>query len=81
MRQYLYGVTPEQYRAMFDAQGGRCAICRNDAWPGKYNRPHVDHDHATGRFRGLLCGPCNTGLGQFGEDPDRLATAIRYLTT
>lgn len=80
MRQYLYGVTPEQYQALLDAQDDRCAVCRSDAWPGKDNRPHVDHDHATGAVRGLLCGRCNTGLGQFQDDPALLRAAVDYLT-
>lgn len=79
MREYLYGVTPEQYEAALAAQGGRCAICRSDQWPGKGNRPHTDHDHADGRFRGILCGNCNHGLGMFGDDPARLRVAAEYL--
>lgn len=81
MREYLYGITPEQFTTLLEAQGNRCAICGSAEWPGKDNCPHVDHDHATGKVRGLLCGPCNIGLGQFGDDPERLAAAIRYLTT
>ena len=79
LRQYLYGVTPEQYNAMFAAQDGRCAICRSDQWVGKNNTPHVDHCHETGRVRGLLCGPCNNGLGNFRDQPDLLETAAAYL--
>jgi hypothetical protein len=40
---------------------------------------YVDHDHATGAIRGLLCARCNTALGQFGESPELLGRAIRYL--
>jgi hypothetical protein len=79
MRQYLYGVTPGQYQAMLTKQGDRCAICRADDWPGKGRRPHTDHDHLTGRFRGILCGRCNNGLGMFGEDAARLRAAADYL--
>jgi hypothetical protein len=58
---------------MFDEQGGLCAICRE----GK--AAHVDHDHATGVVRGLLCFNCNGGLGNFKDQPERLHAAIGYL--
>ncbi len=60
-------------------QEGRCKICRTpeSAAPGR--RLHLDHDHATGVIRGLLCGNCNVGLGQFKDSPKLLAAAIRYL--
>lgn len=75
-RRKLYGLTQDQYDDMIDAQDNRCAICRKET-AGK--ALHVDHDHETGRVRGLLCGPCNMGLGHFGDDVDRMADAIRYL--
>lgn len=79
-RQRAYGITREQYDELLAAQGNRCAICGSDEWPGKNRAPHVDHDHGTGKVRGLLCGKCNTGLGQFDDDPTRLAAAIEYLS-
>jgi hypothetical protein len=68
-----YGITGEQAAEMLDAQDGLCAICRE--------RPadHVDHDHLTGRVRGLLCFNCNGGLGQFRDDPELLRAALDYL--
>jgi hypothetical protein len=51
-----YGITPEQYQKMLDRQGGICAICGR---PPKTLRLSVDHDHRTGRVRGLLCYQCN----------------------
>lgn len=82
-RLYNYGVTPERWDAQMDAQDGRCAICRSDEWPapGRNNKghPHLDHDHLTGVFRGILCGNCNLGMGHFGHDPARLRAAADYL--
>lgn len=79
-RRYLYGLTEEAFTAMLAAQGGVCAICRTDTWErGKGNQPHVDHDPATGKIRGILCGGCNNGLGNFDHDPARLCAAADYL--
>lgn len=79
MRQYLYGITGEEYEAMLAAQNGCCAICESSEWSGKDRAPHVDHDHVTGKVRALLCGNCNNGLGNFGDDPARLRAAAEYL--
>jgi predicted nucleic acid-binding Zn ribbon protein len=76
-RQYLYGITIEEFEARLASQGNRCAICRTEEWSGK--GPHVDHDHATGHVRGVLCHKCNLGLGKFNDDPELLRAAIRYL--
>jgi hypothetical protein len=66
MVEKTYGITAEQYWALYDAQGGRCAICR---WAsGKTKRLAVDHDHDTGRVNGLLCGRCNQNRGFYGND-------------
>lgn len=81
MRSYNYNLTEEQYVGMLAAQGDACAICKDPEWPGgrKSGSPHVDHDHTTGEVRGLLCGRCNTGIGQLGDDPARLRAAADYL--
>ncbi len=67
---------------MLAAQGGVCAICHQPErveWRGKIRALNVDHDHSTGRVRGLLCNVCNHVLGAFGDDPERFRTAISYL--
>ena len=79
MRQYLYGVTPEQFEQMLEQQGGTCAICATDQWDSKGRGPSVDHDHATGKVRGLLCASCNNGLGRFRDDTALLRAAVKYL--
>lgn len=65
------------YASLFDAQGGRCFICR--AEPPIGTPLHLDHDHATQQVRGLLCNACNTGLGCFKDNAQLLARAIEYL--
>ncbi len=77
-RQYLYGITPDEYQAMLAKQDDRCAICRADV-PGGKGGWHVDHCHETKRVRGLLCHCCNIMLGQAQDDPERLEAAARYL--
>lgn len=71
-----YGMTEQQYFAIVAAQGGGCAICGRRA--GKKHLV-VDHDHKTGKVRGILCSPCNVGLGNFQEMESRLDSAINYL--
>lgn len=71
-----YGLTPDQVNEM--AAAG-CSICGTTDWPGRHKRPHVDHDHATGRVRGILCSECNTALGKFRDRPDLLEKAAAYL--
>lgn len=57
----------------------RCDCC-SDSLDGRKNKT-IDHDHKTGKFRGILCARCNLGIGHFYDDPSRLAEAILYLTT
>jgi len=72
-----YGIDEATYEALLRSQGGVCAICRQ---PESQPQPLcVDHDHATGRVRGLLCSACNAGLGHYGDDPNRLRAAATYL--
>jgi hypothetical protein len=73
-----HGITIEQYVAMETAQGGVCAICREPG-RGSDRRLHVDHCHATGRVRGLLCFSCNVALGAMSDRTDWLEAASAYL--
>lgn len=81
-----YKMTEEEYQALYEAQGGRCALCQ---WAtGKTRRLSVDHDHACcpGKtscgecVRGLLCRPCNTLLGRARDAIEFFQRAIEYLT-
>jgi len=73
-----YGITIDEYDALLEAQDGCCAVC-GTLYPGKQGRFCVDHDHTTGKIRGLLCATCNLGLGHFQDDVERLQLAIDYL--
>ena len=72
-----YGVTPDQFNALFEEQRGGCAICSvllaND------KTTCVDHCHTTGKVRGLLCSNCNFALGHFKDSITLIQSAIRYL--
>ena len=72
-----YGITAEDYSYMLEQQQGGCAICFQSNPSGR--RLAVDHNHDTGEVRGLLCGRCNVGLGNFGDNVDNLEAAIDYL--
>lgn len=82
MLKFKFGITPEEYDSMLAAQDGRCAICMSEKSPtprGTYNTFAVDHDHETGRVRGLLCASCNLGLGKFSDSLYLVVRAASYL--
>ena len=68
-----YGLTLEEFDELLASQGGGCAIC------GRPDADNVDHDHDTGRVRGILCFKCNVAVGQMDDDGDRLIAAAAYL--
>lgn len=68
-----YGLTPEQYNELVAAQEGKCAVCATAE-----HLLHIDHDHTTGKVRGLLCGNCNRALGILKEDPERITALAAY---
>jgi len=72
-----YGIGIAEFDAMLAGQGGVCAICKKSDWP--INGPHVDHDHATGRIRGILCHKCNAALGYLGDNHLIAQAAANYL--
>ena len=72
-----YGLTREEYDGLKARQGNLCAICNGPSPDGR--RLHIDHDHQTGKVRGLLCVKCNVGLGAFKDQPTLLENAIVYL--
>ena len=76
-----YGLTPERVDEIRAEQNNKCAICATEfSYERKARGPHIDHDHATGNLRALLCGNCNSGIGMFKDDPDLLYAASEYLS-
>ena len=71
-----YGITPLEYYRFFAQQNGVCGACGDP--PGE-KRLAVDHCHATGDIRGLLCAHCNVALGYLKHDPARTLMATQYL--
>ncbi len=81
-----YDMTMDEFWEMYELQDGRCLICGSETHAfvtpvpkGFFRRTAIDHDSLTGEVRGLLCSYCNTAIGLFGHDVDRLASAITYL--
>lgn len=72
-----FGITPEQYEAMFVDQRGGCAICGRA--PRSGSSLHIDHDHDTGAVRALLCFSCNAAIGHLRDDADRVRRVLSYL--
>jgi len=71
-----YGITMDDYKELFDAQNGLCAICNKPPVNGR--NLDVDHDHETNEVRGLLCTSCNRVCGYL-DNKDWLDTALKYL--
>lgn len=78
-----FGITLDDYEQMLKQQSGVCAICAQTesrkTESGRDRWLAVDHNHATGKVRALLCGACNTSIGAMKEDPARLRKAAEYL--
>lgn len=68
-----YGLSVESVEFIFACNSGMCELCN------KREATCIDHDHETGRVRGVLCQACNTGLGKLGDTVESLEKAIRYL--
>ena len=71
-----YGITVEDYDAMYKSQSGLCAGCSK---PNDGSRFHIDHCHSTGKVRGLLCANCNIALGLVNDNIRTLISLASYL--
>lgn len=75
---WRYGISLDDYLSLLKKQNNSCAICGTSACESG-NKFSVDHNHLTGQVRGLLCNPCNNGLGRFRDNPEIIKTAYQYL--
>jgi len=73
----LYGLSKDEFENIFHQQGKACAICGKKDCNSK--ELHVDHDHASGAVRGILCSNCNTALGLIKDNPKIAQTMVDYL--
>ena len=79
-RRRHYAISEHDFNQLFSEQDERCSICCVQFdYSIRHLSPCVDHDHATGAVRGLLCGNCNTGLGMLGDSEENLMRAALYL--
>ena len=74
----LYGITLEDYNLLLKNQNYGCAICDKKV-ESKLKNLHIDHDHRTGKVRGLLCIQCNVTLGMLQDDPILVKKVLQYL--
>tara|TARA_R100000808_G_scaffold19246_1_gene41849 strand:- start:8 stop:517 length:510 start_codon:yes stop_codon:yes gene_type:complete len=75
-----FGITLDDYNRMLKSQNNRCAICNSTATGNRSQKYlSIDHCHATGKVRGLLCHGCNSGIGHLKDDIELLKKAITYL--
>ena len=72
----LYGISNSDYEFILSSQGGVCAIC---GLPNNGRNFAIDHDHETGKIRGLLCVGCNAGIGSLKDDVNLVRRALEYL--
>lgn len=74
-----YGLSKIEYELKKKEQDGKCAICESENGSARWPNLSIDHDHSTGKVRGLLCHTCNSALGMFRENKEVLLKAIKYL--
>ena len=86
-RKTRFGINHDQYTQMVKDQNNKCEICGNEEhvmcngrnFESRLKDLSLDHDHTSGKVRGLLCHHCNVALGSFQDNPERLMSAIKYL--
>src|ERR1039458_3742106 len=75
----FYGIADDDPQREMDKNGNRCPICLREFNTVRGTEPHIEHDHSSGWFRGVVCENCNHALGLLQDDVDTLQRAIEYL--
>jgi hypothetical protein len=75
----MYGITHDDFEMLLVRQRGACAVCGSWEPQGRNGRWHIDHCHDSERIRGLLCDPCNRGIGMLQDSRLTLLRAAAYL--
>jgi len=76
-RKRVYGLTTEAYEKLFEDCNYTCTLCNKVK--GSITKLNIDHDHITGKIRGILCNSCNMGLGYFGDTEESIIKLLNYL--
>lgn len=77
-KKHGYPISEQNCIELLASQNGKCGICKHElVWPDR--NTHVDHDHKTGRIRGILCNRCNRAIGAFEDDSELLMDAAAYI--
>lgn len=74
-----YGLSKEDFFFLLEKQDNKCALCDKPFEGFRTRDLHIDHCHETNKVRGLLCMPCNVGLGMLGDNEEGLSKALSYI--
>lgn len=74
-----FGLSREDFFNILEKQDNKCALCNKPFGDFSSRILHIDHDHETNKVRGLLCMPCNVGLGMLGDNEEGLSKALKYV--
>lgn len=79
LREKKLGITGDEYKSLYKKQRGRCGICERRLYSKRYNAFCVDHEHSTGKIRGLLCHNCNGAIGMLRDCPTTIRRAAKWV--
>jgi len=75
----IYNISIDEYNNILLTQNNRCAICKKPLDLQNPKHVHIDHDHKTGKVRGILCNKCNSAIGYLNDNIEYIKNALEYL--